>query len=116
MENEAQVDRQGRQQVDNAEEAEDVFPGLPEAIDAGQVFDGEKERQQVFECPEHQIGGVREDMHALENDKHNAQDNAGDQDQVEQFPAWRVRFEHDGVDFLLQLVVMQEVGPPLAEF
>ena len=55
-------------------------------------------------------------MHALENDKHNAQDNAGDQDQVEQFPAWRVRFEHDGVDFLLQLVIVQEVGPPLAKF
>ena len=56
-----------------------------------------------------------EDVHALQYDKQHTEDDAPDEDDVEQLALGRVRLEDDGEDLLLQLLVVQEVVPSLAQ-
>ena len=49
LQEEAQVNRQGGQQVHQPEKAEYVFPGIFQAVNTGQVFYGKEESQQVFQ-------------------------------------------------------------------
>lgn len=115
VEEEAQVDGQRGQQVDDAEEAEDVFPRLLQAVDACQIFHGENQCEQILQPPQRQVGRVGEDVHALQYDKQHTEDDAPDEDDVEQLALGRVRLEDDGEDLLLQLLVVQEVVPSLAQ-
>lgn len=48
LQKEAQVNRQGSQQVDQPEEAEYVFPGICQAVNTGQVFYGKEESKKIL--------------------------------------------------------------------
>ena len=113
VQEETQVDRQRGQQIDDAEEAEDILPWLLQAVDTRQVFDGEEYGQQILQHPQHEVSRVGEDVHAFEYHQQYTEQNAAYQDNVEHLALRRVRLEYDGVDFLLQFVVVQEVLPTL---
>ena len=115
VEKETQVNRQCSQQVNDTEKAEDVLPRLFQAVDACQIFNGENQCEYVFQYPQYEVGRMRKDMHALQYDEQYAEYNAANEDDVEQFTFGRVRFEYDGVDFLFQLLIVQEVVPALAQ-
>ncbi len=54
-----------------------------------------------------------EDVHTFQDDEQHAEHNAANEYDVEQFAFGRIRFEYDGVDFLFQFFVVQEVMPTL---
>lgn len=113
VQEEAQVNGQRGQQVDDAEEAEDVLPRLFQAVHTCQVFDGEEQREHVLHDPQHQVCRMGEDVHTFQDDEQHAEHNAANEYDVEQFAFGRIRFEYDGVDFLFQFFVVQEVMPTL---
>lgn len=115
MQEKAQIDRQGSQQIDYAEKAEHIFKRLFQAIHARQVLYGEKQRKHVFHYPQGQIGRTRENMHALQNDQQHTENDAANQNNVEHFPLRGIRLKNDGVDFLFQLIVVQKTRPTPAK-
>ena len=52
MKEKAQVDGKCGQQVDDAEETENVLAGLLQAINACQIFYGEEKREDIFRDPQ----------------------------------------------------------------
>ena len=115
MQEKAEVNGQGSQQVDYSEKAEDILAGLLEAIDACQIFQRKEQGEQIFQHPQHQIGRVGKNVHAFQNDQQYAENNAADEDDVEKFALAGIRLEDDGIDSLFKLVVVQEVVPAPAE-
>lgn len=113
VQEEAQIDGQRGQQIDDAEEAEDVLPRLLQAVHTCQVFDGEEQREHVLHDPQHQVCRMGEDVHTFQDDEQHAEHDAANEYDVEQFAFGRIRFEYDGVDFLFQFFVVQEVMPTL---
>lgn len=90
VEEETQVDGQCGQQVDDAEKAENVFPRFFQAVDACQIFNGEKQCEHILQYSQHEIGRVGEDVHALQNDEQHAEHNAAYEYDIEQFAFGRI--------------------------
>lgn len=112
----AQVDGKCGQQVDDAEETENVLAGLLQAINACQIFYGEEKREDIFRDPQGQISRMGKYVHAFQNDEQYAERNASDQNDVKKFPFRGIRFEYDGIDSLFQVFVVQELMPFSAPF
>lgn len=115
-EGKAQVDGKCSQQVDDAEETENVLAGLLQAINACQIFYGEEKREDIFRDPQGQISRMGKYVHAFQNDEQYAERNASDQNDVKKFPFRGIRFEYDGIDSLFQVFVVQELMPFSAPF
>ena len=86
MKEKAQVDGKCGQQVDDAEETENVLAGLLQAINACQIFYGEEKREDIFRDPQSQISRMGKYVHAFQNDEQYAERNASDQNDVKKFP------------------------------
>lgn len=70
-------------QVNYSEETEYVFLWLFKAVYSGQVFEGEKECEHIFQDSQGEIGGVGEYMHAFQYYQYYTQCDAANQNNIE---------------------------------
>lgn len=99
----AEIDRQGSEQIDDAEKTEDVFARFFQAVDTCQVFYGEEESEQVFQNSQNEIGRIGEYVHTFQNNEQYTQYDTADKQNIEQFAFGRIGFEYDRNRFSLSV-------------
>jgi hypothetical protein len=96
-EKQADIEREGSQQVYNAEETEYVFPWAGRTVNACQVFESEESGEKIFHNDERsrQVGG--DAFQAFDDNEQYTDQDTTDKNHVEQLPRRGVRFEDDDV-------------------
>ena len=100
-EEEAEIGGQDREEVNNAIEGKNIFPGLLEAIDAEVVFESEENGESPTEHPHRDGEPVGSVGHAFEDDDQDVEGDADEQPDVEFLSGRGIGFEDDSIDLLL---------------
>ena len=100
-EEEAEIGGQDREEVNNAIEGKNIFPGLLETVDAEVVFESEENGESPTEHPHGDGEPVGSVGHAFEDDDQDVEGDADEQPDVEFLSGRGIGFEDDSIDLLL---------------
>ena len=100
-EEEAEIGGQDREEVNNAIEGKNIFPGLLETVDTEVVFKGEENGESPTEHPHGDGEPVGSVGHAFEDDDQDVEGDADEQPDVEFLSGSGIGFEDDSIDLLL---------------
>ena len=100
-EEEAEIGGQDREEVNNAIEGKNIFPGLLETVDTEVVFESEENGEPPTEYPHRDGEPVGSVGHAFEDDDQDVEGNADEQPDVEFLSGRGIGFEDDSIDLLL---------------
>ena len=89
--------RQDRQQIDHAEEAFHISPGIRATGDASEILEREHDREEPLDRPQPFVVGLMNRLHAVEHDHQEADDDRPHQQQVKAFACDGVRLKNDVV-------------------
>src|SRR5574344_318525 len=107
---ETQIYRQDGEQVDDAEETENVFLGMGRAVNPDNIFKGEECGENVFQNDENPLVRTSNVWHALQDEGGHAQHNHDHQGDVETFARRGVRLEDDVVQLVFQRFVFHQAS------
>ncbi len=92
-EEEREIRRQDRDQIDDAEEASRIASRPLDAQKPRDILDSKKQRERPFEHTEELLVAASEALHTVEHHHHDARDDRKQQCHVERLACWRVRLE-----------------------
>ncbi len=95
---EGEVEREGRHEVDDAEETEGIVFGTWRAVEAEDVLEGEEEGEDILEDSEYVFEMPDDSRHGLDEGNSKTDDNRHHDDDVECFTRWCIGVEHDVVE------------------
>ena len=100
-EEEAEIGGQDGEEVNNAIEGKNIFPGLLETVDTEVVFKSEENGESPTEYPHGDGKPVGSVGHTFENDNQDVESDADEQPDVEFLSGRGIGFEDDSIDLLL---------------